>query len=440
MFVVILAAGQARAWAAWLSSSNSSGIRQVQAATLSTAPAPTATQNLGGRTVGLAWSGVPFATSYELQHYTAATGGAGTVACSSSGTSCVDSTARTGSAHWYSVVARVGTNWVSESPRTSYASDDATTVSIATLGSDTGTSATDFITRTSTNSLSGTAEAGADIVVRRAGTQIATATASVSGGWISTPFALIEGLQDIDVVATDAYGNTAALTRSNVRLDTVAPEASQSAPCASPGLPAPSGTWCKQTTLNVTAAYSDTGSGLLAGSTKFTLFGGAPTAYTGPISLSEVNGGTVQLTATDLAGNVVTTDKIYYLDGTAPSLTVTAPTSGLSLSLAALGSLLDSSCSGNIGCGTASDTMSGLAAVTAVKWQLSKGSTCYTATGTASCTGYAYQDAGGVLPNWVVPRSRVGFYTALSTYSFSAQVTDRAGNATTSSFTYSTLL
>lgn len=46
-------AGQAWVSAAWLSSSSSTGIRQIQAATLATAAAPTATQVAGGKAVTL---------------------------------------------------------------------------------------------------------------------------------------------------------------------------------------------------------------------------------------------------------------------------------------------------------------------------------------------------------------------------------------------------
>lgn len=437
--VASLLAGQAISSAAWRSSSSSAGIRQVQAATLPSAGAPTAAQVAGGKTVRLSWNAVTFATSYEIRHYTASTGGSATIACASTGTTCVDPVARTGSNHWYSVVARAGTRWMSESTRTPYSADDATTVSITALGSDTGASVTDFITKTAGNTVTGSAEANASISVKRGGVQIATATANGSGLWTSTALNLTEGLQNLEAVATDTFGNTATATKVGVRLDTIAPSTSQSASCTAPGNAAPTGLWCKRTSLTMAAAFSDAGSGLHAATSQYNNNGAGWTAYTGAVSLAEGNGRVVDVRATDIAGNTGTMSQTYYIDGTAPTLVVTAPTPGLSLSVAQLGSLLNSSCAGNLGCGTSTDATSGLAAVSSVKWKLNKGSTCYTATGTTSCTGYAFQVAGGTLPNWRVPRSYVGFYSSFSTYTFSAQSTDRAGNASTVSFTYSTL-
>lgn len=442
--IVAVIAGQAWVSAAWLSSAGPSGIRQVQAATLSTAAAPTATQVAGGKTVGISWTGVTLATTYEVRHYTTATGGTGTVACTSTGTSCVDPTARTGSAHYYSVVARLGTNWMSESPRTAYTSDDATTVAISALGSDTGTSATDFITKTGSNTLTGTSEASAAISITRGGTQIATATANGSGAWTSSTFTLNEGLQDLVASATDAFGNTATATKSNIRLDTVAPTATQSAPCTTVGNAAPSGNWCKQTTQTMTATYADTGgSGLLSGSTKYSLYGAAAVDYTTPVTLNQVNGGVVQLTASDVAGNTTSTSVTYYIDGTAPIVTITRPTAGPSLSLAILGPLLDSTCGGKAACGTATDATSGVPATSSVGWKLLKNGgiladTCYTATGSTSCAGYGFQAAAGTLPNWTSSNSPP--YAILSSYVLTIQVTDAAGNIGTASINFSTVL
>ncbi len=443
VFAIAVIGGQAWGSAAWLSSSATAGIRQVQAGSLTASGAPTAVQITGGHTVRLTWSAVTLATSYEIRHYTASTGGTGTVACTSTGVTCDDTTARTGSSHWYSVVARIGNLWTSESTRTQYTSDDATTVAITSLGSDSGSSSSDFITNVASNTLTGTSEANATISIKRSGTQIATATANGSGAWTSSSFTLNQGLQDLDAVATDAYSNTATATRTNIRLDTVVPVTSQSATCATPGNAAPSGNWCKQTTLSMTASFSDAGSGLQSGTSKYSLYGGAFTAYSSPVSLTEINAGVVQLTATDVAGNVATTSVTYYIDGTAPSITISQPTAGVSLSLSLLTPLLTSTCGGKAACGTTTDAKSGVPTIGSVGWKLVKdggifADTCYGASGVVSCTGYGFQAAAGTLPNWTT--TLAPSYTALSSYVLTIQSTDAAGNVGTTSISFTTVL
>ncbi len=423
-------------WAAWLTPTSTAGTRQVQAATLGPATAPTPTQVAGGLTVSLTWPAVSSATSYEVRHHTAATGGTSAVVCTTTAMSCVDSTPRTGSSHWYSVTGRAGTAWVSTSARAAYVADDTTTVSIVSMSGDSGSSSTDFITRNASTTLTGTAEIGATIAVRRGGSTIATATANGSGAWTSTTFTLNEGLQDLDAVATDGFANTATATRVGVRLDTVAPVTSRTDTCSNVGNAAPSGSWCKVTSLSMTASFSDAGSGLAAGTSEFNNAGAGWTAYTGPLSLAEANGRVVGLRATDVAGNLGSSSVTYYIDGTAPNLAITAPTDGLSLSLALLGSLLSTSCGGKTACGTSSDAVSGLASVSSVTWQLKRGSQCLLAGGSyGTCTMVA---AIGTLPSWTTSTS--GGYSALSSYVLTVSSTDAAGNVQTVSVSFSTLL
>lgn len=214
-------------WASWISSgTGSSG--HVTAGAVTTPGIPTPSQIAGGKTVSVTWSAVSGSTSYEVLHHTAATGGTTTTACTSAGTSCVDSTVRTSNA-WYSVRAIIGTNWLAESARVAYVPDVATRVAITSLASDSGANASDFITNMAVNTLTGTSEANASIVVKRGGSQIATATANGSGDWTSSSFTLGDSLQNLDVTATDAYANTATATQSNVRLDTTAPTLTVSA-------------------------------------------------------------------------------------------------------------------------------------------------------------------------------------------------------------------
>lgn len=436
MTAVVVLIGQTSGFAAWMTGMASGTSRQLQAGTLGTVAAPTVSQVAGGRTVQVTWGAAALATSYEVLRHTVATGGTGTVACTSTGTSCTDPTAVTGSSNWYSVVARVGTAWVSQSPRTPYTADDSTTVAISAIAGDSGTSSSDFITNVASTTLSGTAEAGATIVVRRSGSTIATATASPGGTWTSTTFTLVDGLQSLDATATDGYGNTSVATRSGVRLDTTAPSTSASAPCSNVGNAAPSGSWCKVTSLSLTASFSDGQSGLAAGTSQYQDNGGGWTAYSGALSLPESNGRVIQLRATDLAGNVGTSSTTYYIDVTAPSLTTTAPTDGLSVSLAVLGTLLSTSCGGKTACGTSSDATSGLPATSSVKWQLKKGSQCLLASG--SYGACALQDAVGTLPSWSTSTS--GGYSVLSSYVLTVTSTDAAGNVATVTVSFATLL
>src|SRR5258707_836134 len=63
-----------------------------------------------------------------------------------------------------------------------------------TISNDTGSSSTDRITSTTTQTFSGTSLAGATITLYQAGVgQVATATANSSGNWTSTTVTLTEG-------------------------------------------------------------------------------------------------------------------------------------------------------------------------------------------------------------------------------------------------------
>lgn len=82
-------------------------------------------------------------------------------------------------------------------------------VPILAAASDTGPSATDGITRDTTPTLSGTAEAGAMISLfdGAAPVPIATTTASPAGTWTITTVALVEGTHPLFITATDLAGN-----------------------------------------------------------------------------------------------------------------------------------------------------------------------------------------------------------------------------------------
>ncbi|MDQ3158463.1 MAG: Ig-like domain-containing protein [Actinomycetota bacterium] len=434
--ISLLFGGQTLAWSAWLSTAPTAAIRQVLAASLAIPGAPVPAQVAGGKTVQLSWATVADATNYEVRYFTTASGGTPSTVCTSTGTTCVDPNSRAGSNNWYSVVARVGSNWIAESARAAYSSDDATAVSITSLGSDTGSSATDFITQMTSNALVGTSEANASIVIKRGVSTIATATANSSGDWTSTSVTLNEGLQDLAATATDAYANTATATKSGIRLDTVAPATSHSATCTTPGNAAPVGNWCKQTTLSMTATFSDAASGLQAGTSQYSNNGGVWTNYTGAVSLAEANGRVVQVRATDIAGNVGTTSVNYYIDGTKPTTTIAYPTNGSSfLTSSALASALNANCGAvKSACGSASDAISG---VSTTQYKLQRSGTgisgCMNNSGSwGTCS--SLQTSTFVTPNWhiaVNPNTAYPALTALATYTLTARATDAAGNVGT---------
>ncbi len=92
------------------------------------------------------------------------------------------------------------------------------------IGSDTGSSSTDDVTRDTTPTFSGTAEAGATVRLYANGTQVGSATADGSGKWSITTSALAAGSHTITARAMDAAGNLGQLSDSvTVFIDTTAP-------------------------------------------------------------------------------------------------------------------------------------------------------------------------------------------------------------------------
>ncbi|MFM7111636.1 MAG: Ig-like domain-containing protein, partial [Planctomycetota bacterium] len=99
----------------------------------------------------------------------------------------------------------------------------APALAVARLETDTGASATDYITSDTTPTLIGTAEAGALVVARIAGANIGLpVVADARGGWVLPLGELPSGTYDLQIVATDAAGNS---TTANVSLvvDAVSP-------------------------------------------------------------------------------------------------------------------------------------------------------------------------------------------------------------------------
>lgn len=95
-----------------------------------------------------------------------------------------------------------------------------TSVTLAS-GSDSGTSNTDRLTKITTPTLSGSAEANSTVTLYSGATVVGTATASGGGAWTITAASLADGVNTLTVKATDDAGNTSAASSPlTVTIDT----------------------------------------------------------------------------------------------------------------------------------------------------------------------------------------------------------------------------
>lgn len=199
--------------------------------------------------------------------------------------------------------------------------DTETFVTIVALGQDSGSSPTDFVTNAAANTLTGTGEPGATVVVRRGGVQ--------------------EGQFPYVAVATDQAGNASAPATQAISLDTIA-----------------------------------------------------------------------------------------------PSITVTYPTSGLSVNLSGLLQALTNACgSGNAACGSVSDAVSGVVTVerTLQRNLLVSGASCLNAAGTAYSSGgcgTTFHPATVGTGTWRLVASPNIVYggSIAPTFTLRVRATDAAGN------------
>ncbi|QWD77375.1 VCBS domain-containing protein [Polynucleobacter sp. MWH-Svant-W18] len=109
----------------------------------------------------------------------------------------------------------------------------APAVAITAFADDTGT-AGDHITKDSTPTLQGTAEAGSTVVIYQDGTSKGSAVAAADGTWSFTlPSTVSDGVHNYTATATDAAGNTSVATGAyTVTVDTLAPTITSSATAA----------------------------------------------------------------------------------------------------------------------------------------------------------------------------------------------------------------
>jgi hypothetical protein len=143
----------------------------------------------------------------------------------------------------------------------------------------------------------------------------------VSAGSFSYEVSLIDGLNNISVSATDAAGNTGSAAIS-VTLDTTAPIITITSPT--------DGSLVNTTAIVVMGAIDDPSitSAILTLNGIDTIISVSADSFSQEITLSE-GPNTIQVRATDLAGNTGTSEIITVtLDTTAPIITITNPADG----------------------------------------------------------------------------------------------------------------
>ncbi len=178
---------------------------------------------------------------------------------------------------------------------------------IGGISPDTGGSATDGITDTGGVTLSGTAEAGTTVTVDEAGNTLGTATADQNGAW-TLGLTLSEGAHTLTATASDVAGNVSAVSAEALFIvDTTAPAAAIGAPGAA--------VFGEGMTLGGTA--SDGLSGLAGVQVKIVrasdgmrllgagdaVIDAADGTWSFDYTPGEASDQTVEITATDVAGN-----------------------------------------------------------------------------------------------------------------------------------------
>ncbi|HYC01803.1 MAG TPA: Ig-like domain-containing protein, partial [Azospirillaceae bacterium] len=290
---------------------------------------------------------------------------------------------------------------------------------LLTVASDTGLSSADGITKDDTPTVTGTAEADATIVLFDGATQVGTTTALNDGSWSITASALAAGSHTLTVQATDAAGNVGALSAAlSLTIDTTAPTTpsapvlatiSDTGSLSSDGItrittPTLSGTAEAGATVVLFDGSTELGSTLAAGNGSWSF---TPNALAEGFHL-------IVARTSDVAGNLSDASPVLYvtIDTSAP----TAP-SGLALT-----SLTDTGASSSDGItNAATPVLTGTAEANASLVVFDSGTQI--ATGTADGDG-AFTIA---LPTGI----------SAGGHSLTVQATDKAGNSSTLSATYS---
>ena len=191
--------------------------------------------------------------------------------------------------------------------------------------SDSGISSTDNVTRVTTPTFAGTAEANATVTLFDGTTVIGTTHANAAGAWSVAASVLTNGIHAISAKATDLAGNVSAASGSlSVTIDTIAPAAPSVPDLLAGSDSGPS------STDNVTNVTAPTFAGTAEANATVTLFDGVTVVGSGQadatgawsITTSTLADGKhgIRAKATDVAGNVggISTPLTVTIDTAAP--------------------------------------------------------------------------------------------------------------------------
>ncbi len=169
------------------------------------------------------------------------------------------------------------------------------------------------ITKDSVVSVKGTVSDSSSMTITVNGKDV-----TINGGTFETTVTLIEGVNTITIVATDAVGNSSTITRKVIR-DTQAPALAITNPA--------DGFITKDTSVTVKGITSDLNGVSLTINGQL-LNVGIDSTFTTQVSLKEgIN--TITVTAADSAGNTTTLNRMVRRKTTIPVLTITSPKDSL---------------------------------------------------------------------------------------------------------------
>ncbi|WP_313382926.1 Ig-like domain-containing protein [Pantoea sp.] len=192
------------------------------------------------------------------------------------------------------------------------------------VGTIQGSLANGSVTDDNTPTLSGTAEAGAIVVIFDGTTALGSTTAGANGAWSFTTGALSNGVHPLSVTVRDALGNTSAASATvSINVDTVAPSAStlQIVNDVTGTVVANGASTSDSTpTLNGTAEAGSRISIFDGGTLLGTVTAGSSGAWSFTTSALAQGTHPLSVTVTDLAGNVSSaTASTVIVDTTAPA-------------------------------------------------------------------------------------------------------------------------
>ncbi len=278
--------------------------------------------------------------------------------------------------------------------------------------SDSGSSSTDNITNDTTPTFSGTAEAGSTVKLLDGATQVGSVVADSGGNWTITSTTLGQAVHSITATATDPAGNVSIASGAlSVTIDTTA-----TAP-STPDLATASDSGSSSTD-NITNVTTPTFTGTGVNGDTVTIFDGATavgsaivSGGTYTITTSALSDGVHSITAkeTDAAGNT----------GTSAALSVTIDTTAAAPVIS--GFTTDSGTVGDHITNDTTLTINGTAEIGATVTVFRDG----VSIGTAVANGSG---------NWSVADATT--LTNATTYQYSAQQTDVAGNTSAVSGNY----